>query len=162
MQASSEVVLHLAGHTGLYVHHDDPWLVIDAIRRVVFPDVGRRLHAALETGGATRLIETYREIRRFYPSDRFDEQLLSSIGNELGAAGRTEDAITLLELNVDEYPDSPYAHFNLGVGYGHVGRPAARLRRFERAVELAEEQDDPMLPRYRGNLENVLRQIQEQ
>jgi len=161
MQASSEAVLHLANHTGRYVHHDDPLLVIDAIRRVVFPDIGRRLNMALETGGTAGLIETYRELRRFYPPERFDDQLLSGIANDLGAAGRTEDAIALLELNVDEFPASPYAHFNLGVGYGYVGRAADRLRSFERAVELAEEQDDPLLPRYRGNLENAMRQLDE-
>lgn len=42
MKVSSEAVLHLAGHAGLYVHHDDPWLVVDAIRRVVFPDIRQR------------------------------------------------------------------------------------------------------------------------
>jgi tetratricopeptide (TPR) repeat protein len=160
MQPSTESVLHVADHAGHFVHHDDRWLVIDAIRRIAFPDAGRRLRAALAAGALMRLIDTYHEIRRFYPSERFDEQLLSDIGNSLGAAGRTQDAITLLELNVEGYPDSPCAHFNLGVGYGHVGRPAERLRSFERMVELAEQQDDPMLPRYRGNLQNALSQLE--
>jgi pimeloyl-ACP methyl ester carboxylesterase len=152
------VVSSRASH---FVHHDVPGLVIDAIRHVLFPGVPRQLRDALAEGGREAMADTYRALKRRYPSDRFDEALLNQLGYELLRAEQVEDAIAIFELNVEEYPEAPNPYDSLGDAYRAAGRLEEAKRQYERAVALAEEQDHPSLETYRANLEQVTQQLAE-
>lgn len=155
--AVPEGLLVLATHAGHYVHRDDPALLVEAIRRVVFPDIIRQLRDALAAGGDVG--ETYRALERRYPSERFDENLLNTLGYDLLREQRVPDAIAVFELNVEGYPEAPNPHDSLGDGYSAAGRLEDARSSYVRAVELADEQGDDRLPTYRANLERVAEEI---
>lgn len=150
------VVSTRAGH---FVHHDAPDLVIDAIRHVVFPRIARQLREALAEGGREAMVDAYRALKRRYPQERFDEDVLNQLGYELLRAEQVEDAIAVFELNVEEYPEAPNPYDSLGDAYRATGRLEEAKRQYERAVALAEEQDHPNLATYRANLEQVTQQL---
>jgi tetratricopeptide (TPR) repeat protein len=126
----------VARHAGHFVHQDDAELVVDAIRRVVFPDVGWQLASTLSDGGATALAETYGTLKRRYPADRFHENLLNTLGYDLLRAGRVEDAIAVFELNVEEYPAAWNPHDSLGDAYRAAGRMEDAMASYRRSLEL--------------------------
>lgn len=151
----SEGLFIFATHASHLIHGDDPALVTDAIRRVVFPDVSRQLRAVLEAGGATALDETYRALVRRYPSDRFNVDLLNTLGYELLNTGKVQHAVAVFELNVEMYPKAPNPHDSLGEGYEAAGLMDEARASYDRAVELAERVGHPGLAAYRANLEQV-------
>lgn len=156
--AAPEGLLVLATHAGHYVHQDDPALVVDAIHRVLFPGIPRQLRETLATGGDVG--ETYGTLARRYPPERFDENLLNTLGYELLREERADDAVAVFELNVEAYPGAPNPYDSLGDGYSAAGRLEEARDSYARAVELAEATGHPSLPTYRANLERVTQQLE--
>ncbi len=159
--ASQEATLVLATHAGHYVHGDDPELVIEAIRRVSFPDVTRQLRLALAEDGAPAAIERYRQLRLRYPAARFQEYLLNAFGYELLRGDEVEAAIAMFELNVEEYPEAANPYDSLGDAYTAAGRLADAHTSYLKAVELAEGSGDPRLPVFRANLDRTEQMLRE-
>lgn len=151
----------VATHASHLLHRDDPDLLIDAIRRVVFPDVARQLREALAEGGRQAMVDAYHALERRYPPERFDEDRLNALGYGMLQARQVKNAIAVFELNVEEYPDLPNPHDSLGDAYRTAGRLEEAKRSHERAVELAEEQGHPSLATYQANLERVTQQLEE-
>jgi tetratricopeptide (TPR) repeat protein len=161
VREAPEGLFVVANYTGHYVHRDDPALVTHAVGRIVYPDVTRQLREALASGGGEGVAETYRAMKRRYPPERFDEDLLNTLGYGLLGDGRTDDAIAVFELNVEAYPESPNPFDSLGDAYGAAGRLEAARRSYERAVERAELRGHPNLAYFRSNLERVTQQLEE-
>jgi tetratricopeptide (TPR) repeat protein len=61
----------------------------------------------------------------------------AEIGSNLEQWGRTDEAARFYERALELDPDSPDAHFMLGVALGKLGRPEQGRIHLERAVELA-------------------------
>jgi parallel beta-helix repeat protein len=156
--ASPEATLVLATHAGHYIHGDDPNLVIEAVRRVSFPDVTRQLRLSLSENGAAGAVDRYRQLRRHYPDERFQEGLLNSFGYELLRSGAVEPAIAIFELNVAEYPEAANPHDSLGDAYSAAGRMASARDSYRKAVQLAEASGDGRLSLFRSKLERAEKQ----
>lgn len=152
----------LTTHASHNVHREDPDLVIDAIRRVVFPDVALQLREVLVEGGREAMADAYRELKQRYPPERFDEDLLNALGYQLLGAGQVDDAIGVFELNVEVYPNAPNPYDSLGDAYRAAGRLEEAKRKYERAVALAEEKGHPSLATYRAHLEAVVQELREE
>jgi pimeloyl-ACP methyl ester carboxylesterase len=161
LAANPEATIVLATHAGHAVHHDDPDLAIEAIRRVTFPDVARRLTRTIAAHGAPAAVELYHHLRRSYPAERFDEELLNRLGYLLLREQDIDAAIAVFELNAREYPDAPNPHDSLGEGYAAVGRLEEALASYRRAVQLAEASGDARLANYRGNVELTEQRLRE-
>lgn len=157
--AAPEALVVLATHAGHFVHQDDPVLLVDAVRRVLFPGIPRQLRETLAAGGDVG--ETYRTLARRYPPERFDENLLNTLGYELLREERTDDAVAVFELNVEAYPEAANPHDSLGDGYRAAGRLDEARASYARAVELGEQTGHPSLATYRANLEQVTEQLGE-
>jgi pimeloyl-ACP methyl ester carboxylesterase len=155
MLGAPEGLFIVASNRGHAVHQEDPDLVVDANRRVTFPDVPGQLRAALDEGGPDAVVSTYVRLTRTYPPERFNEFQLNILGYELLRDGDTEAAIRLFERNVEAWPDSPNPYNSLGDAYDAAGRIDNARRSYARAVELAEAQDHPNLESFRANLERV-------
>jgi len=147
-----EATLTVASNARHYMHGDDPALVIDAIRRVSFPDPIRQLHASLDSGDEAAVVVRYHELKGRYPAGRFHENLLNSFGYELLHAERVAEAIAIFELNVAEYPDAPNPYDSLGDAYSATNRLEDAKASYKRAVELAEAAEDPRLAIFREKL----------
>jgi pimeloyl-ACP methyl ester carboxylesterase len=161
MQDEPEGLLIVASHAShSFVVRDAPDIVVDAIERVVFPDIGLQLRAAAEEGDAEVIIAAYHPLKHRYPPDRFDEDLLTLFAWELFDADRIEDALAVMELNVEEYPHAAHPWYSLGYAYGETGRLDEAVRSYERAVELAERRGHPLLATYRSRLEGAAEQME--
>jgi pimeloyl-ACP methyl ester carboxylesterase len=161
LASNPEATIVLATHAGHAVHWDDPDLAIEAIRRVTFPDVARRLTRTIAGHGAPAAVDLYHRLRRSYPSERFDEELLNRLGYLLLREQNIDSAIPIFELNASEYPDAPNAHDSLGDGYAAAGRLEEALASYRRAVQLAEASGDARLANFRRNVERTEQRLRE-
>ncbi len=159
VRASPEATLVVATHAAHYMHRDDPALVIEAVRRVTFPNVGRQLARALSESPAT-LAETYRQLTSYYPATSFTEDLLNTLGYQMLAEERVQDAIAIFELNVAEYPEVANPYDSLGEAYERMGRLEGARRQYERAVALGAQH--PSVATFQENLDRVTDQLDAQ
>jgi hypothetical protein len=61
-------------------------------------------------------------------------ETLSRVGMNLVAYGKLDDAIKMLEQNVQEFPDSARSHFELGDVYSKNQQPEKAVSEFEKAL----------------------------
>lgn len=114
------------------LHHLD-YESYDSARLVVSREVMRSTLAE----GAEAGIARYLELKEEQPPEAFAESLLESIGSRLlHEHGRVEDAIGILTLNADEYPESYRAQDDLGAAFLAHGDLEEALSCYERAVAL--------------------------
>lgn len=134
--SSSEGLFIVARNSGHAIHRQKPGLVVDAIRRVVFPDVARQLRQAIDQEGIAALEANYEALKQRYPSERFNEALLNRLGYDLLRAGRVEDAIAVFEYNVEKYPDAWNPYDSLGDAYSVSENKEKAMESYRRSLEL--------------------------
>jgi hypothetical protein len=103
--------------------------------------------------GSDAAIAYFRDLRsRFFAGPAFDFRPASvtQLGNALVEAGDTTGAQTLLEINVQDSPDSWEVHESLGDLLRMTGDAAGAAARYERALELS-----PHNPRVTAKLRAV-------
>lgn len=134
--AAPEGQLVVATSSGHAIQIEEPELVVDAIRRVLFPDLARQLRHAMESGGFQALAAAYESIKRRYPADRLDETVLNRLGYELLADGLVVEAVAVFELNVAEYPDAWNPYDSLGDAYMAAGERERAIASYRKSLEL--------------------------
>ena len=100
------------------------------------------LSAVHEEEGIDAAIGRYHELRdRYYGSHTYDfsERSLNKFAEQLLAAESVDDALTILELNVGEHPDSADAHMLMGQARLQRGDRQAAAQHLDQAVELDPE-----------------------
>jgi len=99
--------------------------------------------ALLETireKGVDAAVEQYRELRSTESAAYdFSEEKLNSLGYQLMAMKRTKDAIKILKLNMEAYPQSANVHDSLGEAYMNDGDNEHAIEHYEKLLQL-----DPM------------------
>jgi CubicO group peptidase (beta-lactamase class C family) len=108
----------------------------------------RRVRQALEqtffARGLEPAIAQYHEMKTTYPAEAFDEYLLNRLGYRLLGADRLQEAITVFELNVVEYPDASNPYDSLGEAYLAAGDTAKAIVNYRKSVELNPENTNGM------------------
>lgn len=137
--AAPEGLFVLARNSGHAIQMDEPELVVDAIRRAVFPDPARRLRAEIDRDGIAALPGAHESLKRRYPAGEIDEFVLNRLGYDLLGDGRTEEAIRVFELNVEEYPGAWNPHDSLGDAYRAAGETQKAIASYRRSLELNPE-----------------------
>jgi len=127
------VVTNRSGH---YIHLSEPDLVTWAVRRALYPDPERRLALAVERGGATAAVKEYRAMKVWYPAETFTEGLMNRLGYERLRAKHLEDALAILKLNGEEYPQSFDVYDSLGEVYAARGDWALAITNYEESLRL--------------------------
>lgn len=106
----------------------------------------------LRAKGVTAAVEEYRDLhQRFYGRAAYDfgEDTLIGIAQPL-AAGKSDDAITLLKLNLEFFPQSAKTYAAIAFAYTRKLDDATAITYYEKAVEL-----DPNNGVIRGQLEQL-------
>lgn len=129
----------VARNSGHAIQLDDPDVVVDAIRRIVFPDPARQLLRAIDRDGIAALPDAYEALRARYPPEKMDERVLNGLGYDLLGHGRTEEALTVFELNVSAYPDAWNPHDSLGDAYASAGEVEKAIASYRRSLALNPE-----------------------
>ena len=133
---ASEGRLILDAESRHYIHRDNPALVVESVRRVVFPSVSRKLARLLKEKGVDGVVSGYRELRRTTPREYFSESDLNTLGYERLRAKDTKGAITLFKLNVEMYPNAANPHDSLAEAYMEDGQKALAIRHYRRSLAL--------------------------
>jgi CubicO group peptidase (beta-lactamase class C family) len=87
--------------------------------------------------GSGAAVAQYRELKRTNPNAyNFDERSLNQLGSMLLQRGRNSDAITILKLNVEEYPKSAIAYDGLADAYAQDGQKPQAIANYHKSLEL--------------------------
>ena len=98
--------------------------------------VREAMEAAYEESGIQAAVDRYHQMKATLPPEALDESFLNGLGYRLLRADRIEDAITLFELNVAEYPNPSNPYDSLGEAYLAAGDTARAIANYEKSVEL--------------------------
>ncbi len=106
------------------------------------------LQRVVEEDGIDAGVERYRELREeYYGSGSYDfgEFTLIDLAERLGIAGRVDDGIEIVKLNLEFFPESGFSYFALGEGYRMTGDTGQAIEAYEKAQELVP--NNPMIGR---------------
>ena len=79
----------------------------------------------------------YRQLRETSETEYiFTEDELNFLGYRLSWENRTEEALSLLKLNAEEYPDSPNVYDSLGDAHAKLGNTELAAEAYTRALGL--------------------------
>jgi len=94
------------------------------------------LWRTIEAEGVAAAIDQYYEMWKKSPPEAFDEYVLNSLGYFLLGDERFDDAIEILKLNVDQYPDAWNPYDSLGEAYMQAGQLEVAIVYYEKSLEL--------------------------
>jgi tetratricopeptide (TPR) repeat protein len=91
----------------------------------------------IEEKGADAAVQQYHKLRSTQPDAySFGDDQLDELGNELVDSGKTKDAIKILKLNTELYPQSWSACDSLGDAYMKDGDKPPAIETFEKSLKL--------------------------
>ena len=123
------------------------------------PAIGPAVARAWRMEGLERAADLFRTGMAEPGAWRLGENELTTFGQWLLRGGETDDAITILRLNVEAYPESGASYNSLGDGYRAAGRLDEARASYGMAIVMAEANGQPQLARYRANLRRVEREL---
>jgi CubicO group peptidase (beta-lactamase class C family) len=87
--------------------------------------------------GPQAAIEEFKYLKQAnLPDYKVDENSLNQLGYHLLQAKKTDDAIQVFKLNVEEYPQQWNPYDSLGEAYMDVGQKDLAIKNYEKSVEL--------------------------
>jgi pimeloyl-ACP methyl ester carboxylesterase len=119
-----------------HIQRDEPDSVVSAIKRVVFPSVQNSLARVIKEKGVDAAVDFYRQIRKRYPAESFKERELNSLGYEQLQARHVREAIALLQLNVEMYPNRFNTYDSLAEAYMVQGDHEAAIKNYRKSLAL--------------------------
>ena len=114
--------------------------------------LAQTLRATIEQKGVDSAVAQYRELRKDVESGRFDlgEWSMNEFARTLSEQGKKPEAIAMLELNAEFYPQSPAVSMMLGDLYRDRGDRAKALERYKQVLE--RQPRNPMAKRWVDSL----------
>jgi len=102
--------------------------------------IARTLSSTIKEKGTAAAVEQYREIKAKNPTEYdLGERQINQLGYSLLNDGRVDDAITIFNLNVEEFPKSPNAYDSLAEAYAAKGQKALAIKNYAHSIELNPE-----------------------
>ena len=99
--------------------------------------IAEALSGTINAKGAEEAVKQYQELRASAATTyNFDEGQLNSLGYQLIAAKKFQDAIRILQLNVETYPKSSNAYDSLGEAYMNAGKKTLAIASYRKSLEL--------------------------
>jgi tetratricopeptide (TPR) repeat protein len=108
------------------------------------------LTQVIEEEGVGVAKKKYNELREeFYGGFSYDfsERVLTRVAETLAGQGKFTEAIELIELELEHYPESLYAHFVLAGAYKESGNKDAAIETLKKALSFAPDSQKPFLQR---------------
>lgn len=108
--------------------YDYSWKLLDTLR------------ASVKKDGVTETIQLYKKLKTLKdPELIFNEYQLNYLGHELRRMNRTDDALTIFELNRSEYPGNVLVYESLGEMYKRNSDQQKAIEYFKKAQKLEPE-----------------------
>jgi len=138
------------GSTVLLAHY--------AAFRFLFPDwpVPRDPETHMPVGGFEGLEKHYRELSaRYGYAVTPPENTMNGLGYRLMAAKKLDEAVVVLQKNVELYPGSANVYDSLGEAYEAAGKLDLATANFQKAIDIGTKNGDGNLSEYRAHLARV-------
>ena len=122
-----------------------------------------RLPQAVADQGFDAVKNHYRQISDLYGySFEMSENLVNMLGYRMMQQQRHQEAISIFEYNVKNYPQSANVYDSLGEGYEAIGEYELALENYQIAVRKGEQNQDLNQPVFLQHLRNVEQKISSQ
>jgi len=109
----------------------------------------------MPAGGLAGVEQHYREMAERFGFKVSAEQGINSLGYALLGEKRVDEAMAAFKRNVELYPRSANVYDSLGDGLEAAGKPELALQNVQKAVEVATQAGDPLLPEFKKHLERL-------
>ncbi|MGA9767760.1 MAG: serine hydrolase [Blastocatellia bacterium] len=105
---------------------------------VVFKDsIAKVFYKTMSVEGLEAAVKKYHELKQTAPSAyAFEESQLNDLGYRMMARGKLKEAIRVLQLNVESYPQSSNAYDSLGEAYMKNGDRDPAIENYEKSLKL--------------------------
>lgn len=133
--ARTDSSMALTQNSGHNIQREQPQLVIDAIRGLLFPNPLPALQAA-EKGGSAAVIALFQRDRARYPPDAIGPRVLNTIGYELLGQQKVDDAVVVFAANAAAFPSDSNVYDSLAEAYADKGDREAALTNYRKSLEL--------------------------
>jgi CubicO group peptidase (beta-lactamase class C family) len=100
------------------------------------PGVQDTVWLVAKSRGLDAGLAEYRRMRGSRPANDFNPSQLNTLGYQLLAEGKVDDAVTVFLLNVEMYPTDANAHDSLGEGYLAARRNAEATASYQKSLAL--------------------------
>jgi uncharacterized membrane protein len=99
--------------------------------------IAETLSATIASGGIDTVTKQYHDLKAAEPSTyNFDEDELNALGYQLIGAHKLKEAIRILQLNVEAYPQSGNVYDSLGEAYMDDGNKPLAIANYHKSLEL--------------------------
>jgi tetratricopeptide (TPR) repeat protein len=99
--------------------------------------IAETLSATIASGGVDQAIQQYRDLKATAPATyNFDEDQLNTLGYQLINAHKIKDAIRILQLNVESYPQSSNVYDSLGEAYMDDRDKEDAITNYQKSLQL--------------------------
>jgi predicted alpha/beta superfamily hydrolase len=126
--------------------------------RTIFTDWRMPLDAKtdLPTGGLEGVAQHYRALSERFGFRVSAERDINSLGYNLLGNKKIDEALAAFRRNVELYPQSANVYDSLADGLEAAGKPNLALQNVEKAVEVATQTGDPLLPAFKKHLDRLV------
>ncbi|HTA22624.1 MAG TPA: alpha/beta hydrolase-fold protein [Terriglobales bacterium] len=126
--------------------------------RTIFTDWRMPLDAKtdLPTGGLEGVAQHYRALSERFGFRVSAERDINSLGYNLLGNKKIDEALAAFRRNVELYPQSANVYDSLADGFEAAGKPDLAVQNVEKAVEIATQTADPLLPAFRKHLDRLV------
>ena len=99
--------------------------------------IDKVLYKTISTAGIEAAAKQYYELKKNEPQAYdFQERLLNILGYNFINQGKLKEAIRVLQLNVEAYPESSNVYDSLGEAYMRNGEKAPAIENYEKSLKL--------------------------
>jgi uncharacterized membrane protein len=130
-------VLTLAMGAGLFAVGMAIW--VPQVKAAFDPrkSIAETLSATIASSGIDRAVQLYHQLKATAPSAySFDERELNALGYQLIRTNKFKEAIRILQLNVETYPQSSNVYDSLGEAYMDSGDKPQAIANYQKSVQL--------------------------
>jgi hypothetical protein len=99
--------------------------------------IAETLSATIASNGLDAAVQQYHDLKATAPATyNFDEGQLNGLGYRLIRANRFKEAIRILQLNVEAYPQSGNVYDSLGEAYMNAGNKPQAIANYQKSLQL--------------------------
>jgi uncharacterized protein len=110
----------------------------------------------LRIGGLAGVEQHFRELSERFGFGVSAEREINGLGYNLLGDKKIDEALAAFRRNVELYPQSANAYDSLADGFEAAGKLDLALENVEKAVDVATQTGDPLLPAFRRHLERLV------
>ena len=110
----------------------------------------------LQVGGLAGVEQHYRALSERFGIKVSAEKEINSLGYALLGEKKLDEAMAAFRRNVELYPRSANVYDSLADGFEAANQPGLALQNAQKAVEVATQTGDPLLPEFKRHLERLI------